>query len=383
MQRKQSIALFVPWLKSKGGVERAILRIMNDKKYAIDLYTLYYDKDRTFDAFQKFRVKQLGKVGTGHFISRGLRLFIAMLSTKIDRLEDYDVFMISTGGVAELMTLRNRHKNTVALVHTPLRVAHAMYDYYRKSSLKYRVILPPLVFVYRLLEKAAWKRINYAIVFGAEVKRRLTDYGLIDADRIFEIGPHADYGGIRKSTRHDKVIFYSSRFVPYKRQDLAITSFKMSKLPHMGFKLVLGGFIEDRKYFEKLKAMVGDDENIVFKPNMRETDMRKEYRDCYATIFLAINEDTGLVPLEALAYGKPVISVNEGGPTEFVKDGYNGLLVDADPHNVASVLDQITDNHLYEKLRRGAIHSPHYTEKRLLRNFDEGVSRSFSYASKT
>ncbi len=372
MNRKIRIALLVPWLKSKGGVERTMLRFLRDKKYDIDLYTLYYDRKNTFDDFKKFHISVIGNAGPSGFIRKGVNLFAGLLFSKIKNLKDYDIFLISTAGIAEFTVFRNRHPLTIAFSHTPLRVAHSMYDYYKRNSLKYKIVLPVAVHIYRFFEKLAWKHISYAIVHDDEVKNRLLRYGLIEPDKIYKVGPVTDY---TKKTRGktEKIIFYASRFTPYKRQDLAVDAFINSDLPSLGFKLVMGGFVEDKNYFEKVKAIASSRDDIIIKSNLSEKELRHLYQSCYATLFLAINEDTGFVPLESLAYGKPVISVNEGGPKEFIKDGSNGMLVEATVNAVASALNKISDKKYYSKLKSGAIKSEVYDEKKMMKKFDSAI----------
>ncbi|EFD92922.1 MAG: glycosyl transferase group 1 [Candidatus Parvarchaeum acidophilus ARMAN-5] len=234
MNKKIKIALFVPWIKSKGGVERTILRILENPLYECDVYTFFYNKKSTFEEFNKYNINVIGKLNSKGFIGKGLGLFLKLLSTKIKGLEEYDIFIVSTAGIAASITIRNKHKKTVALCHTPLRVAHNMYDYYKKEL-----------------------------------------------------------------------------------DDL--------------------------------------------------------YSRCYATIFLSINEDTGLTPLESLAYGKPVRSVNEGGPKEFIKNGKNGLLVDANERSISNALIRITNSKFYAKLVNGAKNSKRYDEKEFMKNFDEAI----------
>ena len=276
LNNKIKIAIFVPWIKSKGGVERAVLKVLEDKNYESNVFTFFYDKKNTFNDFGKCNVKVLGNAEPSGFIRRGTNLFKSLMLTKIPNLKDYDIFMISTAGIAELITFRNKHKKTVAMCHTPLRVAHTMYKYYREESFKNRITLPLVVGVYKLLEKSAWKRIDYAVVFSNEVRERLVNYGLINNEKIFNLGPHVNYSKIKKNGKTEKMIFYPSRFIKYKRQDLAIKAFNLSEMPKKGFKLVLGGFAEDRKYFESLKRL--ESKNVIVRENLPE----KELIDLYS-----------------------------------------------------------------------------------------------------
>jgi glycosyltransferase involved in cell wall biosynthesis len=375
VEKRLKIAILVPWIKSKGGVERAILTLLKDDKYDIDVYTFEYKEENTFEEFKNFKIYKIGNLKGGKFVTKGLKLFFNLLTSRIKNLNSYDVFVVSTAGISELSVFRNKHRNTVALSHTPLRVAHTMYDYYRKSALRYRLLLPILVPIYRWLERAAWKRINYALVYSQEVKFRLVKSGLIRPSRIFVIGPAVRYPKSIKKTKTKKLIFYSSRFIPYKRQDLAIRAFRASELPKLGFKLVLGGFVEDKRYFERIKALAGQGNGIILKTNMKDDELKALYSECYATLFLSVNEDTGLVPLESMAYGKPVISVNEGGPKEFVKNGVNGLLVTANINSIAAALNRIINKKLYLKLKSGALTSTIYDDERQRSKFDKYISR--------
>ncbi len=110
---------------------------------------------------------------------------------------------------------------------------------------------------------------------------------------------------------------------------------------------------------------------IIFKTNVKTEELRKLYKNCYATLFVALNEDTGFVPIESLAYGKPVIAVNEGGPREFIKNDYNGILVKSDPKAIAHAMIRITDKKFYSSLVYGAINSPKYPMEVSVKEFDD------------
>ena len=89
--------------------------------------------------------------------------------------------------------------------------------------------------------------------------------------------------------------------------------------------------------------------NIIVKGSVNEKELVKLYQHCYAVLFTPVNEDWGLVPLEANACGKLVISVNEGGPRESIKNGVNGFLVNANPHEFAEKMEFLARNEWYVK----------------------------------
>jgi len=150
---KKKIALFHPWIKSKGGAEKVVLEILKSKKYDIDLYTWVYDEENTFKEFKKFKINviapKLAKRLSRLHILRGLFLPITLFS-KIP-LEKYDFLLISTSGMGELITLRNRIKGkTYAYVHTILRDA---YKEIVPWNLKYRYKNPLSKPIYLLAVK--------------------------------------------------------------------------------------------------------------------------------------------------------------------------------------------------------------------------------------
>jgi glycosyltransferase involved in cell wall biosynthesis len=374
IKKKLRVALFVPWIKSKGGIERTILALLKGSRHDIDVYTLSFNQSLTFDEYKRFKITDYGKKVRRSLILRGALFLKDSRSANID-LSRYDALVISTAGISELILL-NRDVSkivTIAMTHTPLRIAHNMYDYYKKQSLAYKIELPLFVSVYRLLERAAWKKVDFAFVHSEEVKKRLLATGLIDASHILKDRPHINYTRVSRSKTTKKFLLYNSRYIDYKRQDLAISAFKASSLKSRGFKLVLSGFAEDEGYFERIKELSAGDNSVIVMKNIDDKMVSRLYRECYATLFLAFNEDTGFVPLESLAYGKPVICINEGGPREFIKNGTNGLLVNDDPDSIASAMEKVLDKRLYKRLVAGALKSPRYDDAKFITLFDKNL----------
>lgn len=65
--------------------------------------------------------------------------------------------------------------------------------------------------------------------------------------------------------------------------------------------------------------------------------------NCRAVIFNGVNEDFGIVPIEANASGKPCLVRNDGFPSIFVEDGYNGLIHDGTPAGIRRSLDRMDE----------------------------------------
>jgi glycosyltransferase involved in cell wall biosynthesis len=78
--------------------------------------------------------------------------------------------------------------------------------------------------------------------------------------------------------------------------------------------------------------------NVDVRGYVEEAEKRRLLRDAKALVFLAENEDFGMVPVEAMAAGTPVIGVEEGFTAEQIRDGVNGYFTDRKPSEVQAAI---------------------------------------------
>jgi glycosyltransferase involved in cell wall biosynthesis len=324
--KKIKIALFHPWIKSKGGAERVVLEIAKNKKFDVDIYTWVYDDKKTFPEFKDLNVRvlapKMAKRISRSFLLRGLFLPLVLFS-KIP-LEKYDKFLISTSGMAELITFRNyKPGKTAAYVHTILRAAHEdeikWNLQYRYKNFFSKFVYLSAVRIYRLLEKLAWRKINYAI-FNSELSlQRAISHNLLGNKKFFIVHPPIEVKKFGK-TKAENYFLYVSRFNENKRQGLLIDAWKKFSEQHPEFKyrLVLAGATESKKYMDKMKRKALGS-NIEIKENVSEKELLELYSNCFAGIFIPYKEDFGIVPFEFLAAKKPLLAVDEGGYVKIIE----------------------------------------------------------------
>lgn len=95
---------------------------------------------------------------------------------------------------------------------------------------------------------------------------------------------------------------------------------------------------------QELKRMAAGDERIEFLGFVSDDEVIGYYANARCVLFTPYDEDYGLVTIEAMMSGKPVITCNDsGGPTEFVKDGENGFLCRSEPEDLARQIQRICD----------------------------------------
>jgi len=105
-----------------------------------------------------------------------------------------------------------------------------------------------------------------------------------------------------------------------KRIDLAIKACNQLKLPLKVYGKMFAG------YGEELKKIAGP--TIEFLGEVSDQRLAQLYAGCQAFIFPAEEEDFGIVPVEALSFGKPVIALRQGGVVESVVEGKTGEFFD-------------------------------------------------------
>ncbi|MBI4079160.1 MAG: glycosyltransferase family 4 protein [Candidatus Levybacteria bacterium] len=109
----------------------------------------------------------------------------------------------------------------------------------------------------------------------------------------------------------------------HKNQKEAITVAKEA-----GMKLILAGKVRDQDYFEELKKDI-DGEQIQYFGELSFDQKLKLYQEAKAFIFpIAWEEPFGLVMIEAMSCGTPVVAYNKGAVSEVVIDGLTGYVVD-------------------------------------------------------
>ncbi len=139
-------------------------------------------------------------------------------------------------------------------------------------------------------------------------------------------------------------IFYASRIDQLKRQRMLVEAARYVKTP---VKIVIAGSgaKSELEYLKKNIKDYGLQDRVQLAGFVSEEEKMFHYANCLAVYFGAYDEDYGYITLEAFFSKKPVIvHTDAGGPLEFVKDGENGYVVEADPQVVAARIDELYHN---------------------------------------
>lgn len=201
--------------------------------------------------------------------------------------------------------------------HTPPRFLYDLRAHYQQS---FPVWQRPLLAMLRnwLLPRyeAAVRSMDVVLTNSRNVQHRLQRYLNVDSRVVY---PPVEAS--RFHWRSDQGYFLSTaRLEPLKRVDLLVGAFK--RMPSQQLVVASGG-----SEFARLQALAAGARNIRFTGWLEDGALEKLMGEARASIYLPVDEDFGMSPVESMAAGKPVIGVAEGGLLETVLDQQTGILL--------------------------------------------------------
>jgi glycosyltransferase involved in cell wall biosynthesis len=230
-------------------------------------------------------------------------------------LSDYDLIISSESGPAKgvLTPPGSMH---ICYCHSPMRYLWDLtHEYRRNAGFAGRLGLDLFGTPLRMWDQATANRVDHFVANSRHVAARIWKFYRREARVIHPPVAVEDFRV--KPEGPDDFYLFVGQLVPYKRARLAVEAFN-----RMGKRLVVIGAGEE---LAALRRMAGTTVEILgSQPFPTLVD---HYARCRALVF-PNEEDFGLVPVEAMASGRPVIAYNRGGATETVVDGETGILFD-------------------------------------------------------
>lgn len=344
------IAIYYPWIHLTSGVERTILEIVKDKNNEFVIYTNHLDLKHTYPELRKFNIVELRRIPTRRNILDVVKASITILFQKID-LSKYDLLMVHSEGLGDLILFRNHSIPTINFCHTPLRpVFDKNYRLHARSRRSHigKIFYNLFSIIFKNIDKYLWKKYKLVIFNSKETLRRAKDGGLLNNNISYSIlNPGVTLHNKLDNIRYDKYFLYMGRITWTKNVELAILAFQRfeSRMPNSKFKLIISGQLDTKSkdYYREIQSKVKS-KNIVFQINPDDKDVTRLYKNCYVFLGTASNEDWGITPIEANSFCKPTICVNNGGFKESQINNVTGILVDPNPESFSIAMAKMASN---------------------------------------
>jgi glycosyltransferase involved in cell wall biosynthesis len=306
MAKSQKVAIVCDWLLGIGGAERVVLEL--HKLYPeAPIYTSQYDP-RKIDWFADADVR----TGWLQKLPKALKKFLPVLRawyfSHLD-LSEYDLVISSSGAEAKGVHTRKDALH-LCYCHAPTHYYWSRYNEYLenpgfgKLNFLARWGLRLLVAPMRRWDRMASKKPDLLIANSTHIQSEIKKYYKRDSTVVFPPVDISRFKVSKPSSRHGFVV--AGRQTPYKRIDLAVQACTELDVP-----LIVIGNGPEHKRLEKLAGR-----KVTFLTNVSDAEMVNHFSTALGFIFPGL-DDFGIVAVEALASGTPLIAYKKGGTLDY------------------------------------------------------------------
>lgn len=315
------VALVHDYLVQNGGAER-VLEVLAELFPTAPIYTLLYDQNLMQGRFSE-RIIKTSFLQRLPFARTRHRLFPPLMPLAIEQfdLSSYDLVISDSSSYAKGV-ITNPETLHICYMHTPMRYAWDDCQKYTSDFGFPKVIkwmVPFFMNPIRIWDRASSVRPDALIANSQFVADRIKKYYHRDAEVIH---PPVEVTRFQqnvapRNTTEEPYFLMVGRLIAYKRHDIAIEAFN-----ELGLRLKIIGRGPE---LERLKKMANS--NIEFLGRIDDEELPAFYQGAAGFVFPQ-EEDFGIVAIEALASGSPLISYRGGDIPEHMTEGVHGIFFD-------------------------------------------------------
>lgn len=317
------IALVHDYLREYGGAER-VLEALHELFPEAPVYTAFVDKKALGIHWEKFKDWQIKETWIAELpwykkLYSPYRIFAPSAFEDLD-LSEFDVVISSSNAyfAKAVIVLNGTH---YCYCHTPAR---SLYGYSTMSDWKSNPVtrfVGSLINHYlRIIDFEVAQRVNVFIANSRETQQRISKFYRRDSKIIYPpvLIPDKILVADRQKALKDGYYLYVNRLAFAKHPEIAIKA-----CSQLGAALKVVG---DGKLRAELEKLAGP--TVTFLGSVTDEELHHLYEGAKALLYPVEDEDFGIVPVEAIGHGVPVIAHNSGGPKETVIDKKTGVLFD-------------------------------------------------------
>jgi glycosyltransferase involved in cell wall biosynthesis len=283
-----------------------------------DIYTHVVDKQAISNALAGHRIETTFIAGLP-FARKLYQAYLPLMPRALEEIDlsGYDLVISSEAGPAKGV-IAPPDALHLCYCHSPMRYLWDQYHVYRAgASLPSRIAMSVFGPGLRQWDVTSAMRVDTFAANSRHVAARIRKYWRRSAHVIHPPVAVERFSAVAPSELGDYYLWVGE-LASYKRPELAIEAFA-----RMGRKLVVIGGPEDR-----VRALAKDaGPTVRFLGKTTFGELRHQLARCRALIFPG-EEDFGIVPVEAMASGRPVIAYARGGVLDSVRHGGTGFLFD-------------------------------------------------------
>jgi len=299
------VAIVHYWFVGRGGGERVVEALAELFPQA-DLFSLVADRNALAPVLcsRKLTTSFLQRLPGARRFHRHFLPLHPLALEQFD-LREYDLVLSSESGPAKGV-LTSPESCHICYCHSPMRYIWDMYPAYRRTmGALVRPVFSATAHYLRLWDLATAARVDHFVANSRFVAARIRKhYGRPST----VIHPPVETSAAWLAAFPGEYYLAAGRLVDYKRFDLAIAACNRLARP---LKIVGSG-----PQYKQLRRMAGP--TIEFLGSVNDSGIRQALAGCRALLFPG-EEDFGIIPVEAQAFGRPVIAYGSGGALETVR----------------------------------------------------------------
>jgi len=308
------VAIIHYWLINMRGGEKVIESLCKMFPQA-DIYTHVLDESAMSETIKKHNIYKTS-ISRLPFSKSKYQNYLPLMPGALESLDlsGYDLIISSESGPAKGVITPPGSLH-ICYCHSPMRYIWDQYHTYKNGAGALTKIAMPMIAPWlRQWDVTSAARVDKFVANSSHVAKRIKKYWRRDANIIYPPVYVEDFTPVPEKELEDYYLWVGE-LAPYKRPDLMIEAFNQN-----GKKLVIIGGPEKTKINLQKSAK----ENIVFLGKTDFKTLKHHMARCKALIFPG-EEDFGIVPVEVLASGRPVIAFGRGGALDTIIQGESGL----------------------------------------------------------
>jgi glycosyltransferase involved in cell wall biosynthesis len=310
MRTRPRVAVVHYWLVGMRGGERVLERVLRLFPEA-DLFTHVYDPAAVSDTIRAHKVRTTF-IDRLPFSRKLYKKYLPVMPMALESLDltDYDLVLSFEAGPAKGVVASPEALH-VCYCHSPMRYLWDAYPEYRASAGLISRLFMSLTFPnLRMWDHATAARVDGFIANSRFIQKRIRRAYRRASTVVY---PPAPVEQFQATPTAKGAYLWVGQMTPYKRADIAVEAFNQLGLP-----LHVIGKGEMRK---RLASIAGP--NISFTEKLSFAELIRAYSECRGLIFTA-EEDFGIIPVEVMASGRPVLAFGKGGALETIAEGRTG-----------------------------------------------------------
>ena len=308
------VAIIHYWLHSMRGGERVVEALCELFPEA-DIYTHIVDRSKLSESINRHKINTTF-ISKLPFARSQYQKYLPFMPRALEELDltQYDLVISSESGPAKGVITRPDSLH-VCYCHSPMRYIWDLYPHYLGSAgFLARQAFPGIAHRLRTWDVTSAARVDQFIANSNFVKQRINKFYRRDSAVIHPPVSVSSFAEARTAGAGEYYLA-AGELVGYKRFDLVVDAFSKLGLP---LKI-----IGDGEQSNALRKRAG--ETIEFLGRVDFAELKRRFGECKALIFPG-EEDFGIVPVEVMAPGRPVVAVGRGGALDTIIDGETGIL---------------------------------------------------------